>query len=564
MSGGNCLIRGGMVVDGTGAAGYAADVRVRGGRIAEVGPNLTGEGEPQLDAAGCAVTPGFIDSHSHYDATLFWDPRCDPIVQHGVTTVLIGNCALGMAPVRAPEREALGALFSYIEDLPKQVFDRQVPWNWESFPEYARRMREQQWGLNIATCVSHSLLRQYAMGPAAWERAATAAESQQIGELAGEAMEAGALGVSTSRFDRDPDSRLVPSWYADDAEFHQLCGAIQPYEGVLQVIPTQDDKHKWDDDLRRLGRFSAQYGCGVFSNHIGQRPDDPDNAPRLLQLAREITAAGGRFRHMISPRSIDIVMNFYQSMVFIFVPAWNEVLQGRLSREQKKTMLADQQWRARARADFDKSTIPGDLIKLYQFIQTQPQHEAWIGRRFGELLTERGGHPSDVLADWGLQNDLEAELLYPLTNTDPKIVGELLDAPENLISGSDAGAHIAMFDGAGDSTLVLTRHVRERGDLTLERAIHRLTQDQAEFLGLKDRGVVARGAIADLAVFNLEELDYGHAVKLTDVPGGFKRFRRPGGQYRYTLIDGHVVQSYGKVSEALPGRFLQKQDRVAS
>jgi N-acyl-D-aspartate/D-glutamate deacylase len=553
------------VIDGTGSTGFEADVRVGNGRIVELGRNLSRNGEDELDASGCVITPGFIDSHTHYDATLFWDPRCDPIVQHGVTTVLIGNCGLGMAPVRPQETGALGALFSYIEDLPKQVFETQVPWNWESYGAYAAAMRRRPWGLHIASCVSHSLLRQYVIGPDAWERSSTEVEAAQIARLAAEAMEAGAVGVSTSRFDRNPDGRVVPSWYADDAEFDKIFAAVAPYKGIIQTIPTQDDPAKWDDDLRWMGRLSAKYGCPVLSNHIGQRPDNPDNAPRLLEVAREIRRKGGDVRHMISPRSIDIVMNFYQSMVFIYVPAWNEVLQGGLSRDEKKRMLADPQWRARARADFDKSSIPGPLLNAYQFIQVaKPELERWIAHSFGDLLAERGGHPSDVLADWGLENDLDAELLYPLTNTDPVAVGELLAAPENLVSGSDAGAHIAMFDGAGDSTLILTRHVRERGDLTLEEAVRRMTKEQADFLGLKERGIVAPGAVADLTVFKLDELQYGRAVKIGDIPGGAKRFRRPAGGYRYTLVEGVLAQSFGEATEALPGRFLQKADRDAT
>lgn len=563
MTEGNCLIRGGSIIDGTGADAYEADVRVTNGRIAEIGSNLSMQGEHELDASGCVVTPGFIDSHTHYDASLFWDPRCDPMALHGYTTILIGNCGLGMAPVRSSETEALGALFAYIEDLPQEVFKTQVPWSWESFDDYTGEMRNREWGVNIASCVSHSLLRQYVIGPEAWDRNSTEEEATKIADLANQAMKAGAIGVSTSLFDRSPDGRPVPSWHTSDDEMEKIFATVARYKGIIQTIPTQDDPDKWDNDLRWMGRFSAKYGIPVLSNHIGQRPDDPNNAIRLLDLAREIKATGGDVRHMISPRSLDIVMNFIQTMVFIYVPAWNEVLQGSLSREKKKAMLADPQWRSRARQDFDNSSLPGAMLENYQFIEVgKPELEHWVGRKFGELRKERGGHPSDVLADWGLETDLNAELLYPLTNTDPKIVGQLLDAPENLISNSDAGAHIGMFDGAGDSTFVLTQYVRDRADMTLPRAVYRLTKEQADFLGLKNRGIIAKGAIADLLVFNLDELEYGQATKVNDVPGGARRFRRPAGRYRFTLIDGVVAQCNGESTEALPARFLGTEDRV--
>lgn len=565
MARGDCFIRGGSVVDGTGAAAFEADVRVHGGRIVEIAPGLAPGGEVEIDASGCVVTPGFIDTHTHYDATLFWDPRCDPIVQHGVTTLLIGNCALGMAPVKPSEVDDLGALFSYIEDIPKQVFETEVPWAWESYSDYAAHMRARPWGVNVASLVSHSLLRQYEIGKEAWERASTPEETSRIAKLADAAMKAGAFGISTSRFDRSPDNHLVPSYYADDTEFDAIFGAMAPYRGIMQMIPTMDDDKIMDDDLRRMGRFGARHGCPVFSNFIGQWPERAEVAPRLLDVAREIRAGGAEFRHMVSPRSIDIVLNFYQSMVMIYVPSWNAVLQASLSRDEKKEMLANPEWRAKARADWDAGSTPRDVAHLYQIIEVgKSENERWLGHTFGDLLAERPGHPSDVMADWALDNDLEAKFTYPLTNTDPEIVGQLLAAPENLISGSDAGAHIAMFDGAGDATLVLTRHVRDRGDMTLEAAVQRMTSDQASFLGLADRGVVAKGAIADLAIFKLDELEWCKSSVVSDIPGGFTRFRRPPGGYRYTLISGEVVQAYGKATDALPARFLGCEDRSAA
>ena len=198
------LLQGGRVVDGSGAPAFDADIRIRGDRILAIAPDLPTAGARVLDASGCFVTPGFIDTHTHYDAALFWDPRCSPIATHGVTTVLIGNCALGLAPVRPSRVSALSALFSFVEDLPRELFETQIPWSWESFPDYARHLSAMPLGVNVCALVSHSLLREEAMGPAAWQRAATPAEAAAIASLTAEALSSGARGLSTSRLDRSP------------------------------------------------------------------------------------------------------------------------------------------------------------------------------------------------------------------------------------------------------------------------------------------------------------------------------------------------------------------------
>jgi N-acyl-D-amino-acid deacylase len=561
------LVRGGTLVDGTGAAPVMGDVRIRSGRIVEIGPNLAPAGERVYDASGCFVTPGFIDSHTHYDASLFWDPCCDPITLHGVTTVLIGNCSLGLAPIRKEGIDELSTLFSYIEDLPKRVFETEVPWKWETFPEYTAVMRARKWGVNIASLVSHSLLRLYAVGQEAWTRASTVQERERIAADVDAAMAAGAFGVSTSRFDRNPKGDVVPSAQADDAEFDSIFAALRRRRGIVQMIPDLITSAAAVSDFRRMGAFSKKFKTPVISNAIFQRPDDPSIAPTFLSVARELRAQGAAFYHLASPRSIELQVNFHQCMSFIYMPSWNALVQPTLAKDEKLRRLADPQWRARARDDWDKvkEGFPsGGVERLFRIVKVgKPEYEGHIGRTFDFFLDEHGGHPSDGIADWALQNDLETEFVYPFTNTDFKAVGELLAAPETLISASDAGAHIGMFDGAGDSTLVLTRHVRDRKDLTLEWAVKRMTQDQAEVLGLVDRGVIAQGAVADLAIFNLQELDWRVERKAADIPGGHSRFRRPPGGYRFTIIGGVAVQCDGVSTCALPAKFLGSADRVA-
>jgi N-acyl-D-amino-acid deacylase len=270
---------------------------------------------------------------------------------------------------------------------------------------------------------------------------------------------------------------------------------------------------------------------------------------------------------MLSPRSVDISINFHHTMSFIAIPAWNDII--RASDDDKRRMLADPQWRARARDDWDtrKSMLfPTDRIQSLRIISVGdvPALRDWIGRHFIEVINERGGHPSDVLADWVLQTGLGGKLVYPITNQRPEIIGQLLNEDAIMYGASDAGAHFQAFCGAGDTTLLLTRHVRDRGEVPLERAIHGLTGRQAQLLRLVDRGVIREGAIADIVIFNLDELEWRPEHLVADVPGGIQRLQRPPGGYRYTLVSGAIVQTNGKPVDVLPGSFLKRAERMAS
>jgi N-acyl-D-amino-acid deacylase len=568
-AGGNMLIKGGMIVDGTGSAPYAADLRISGGRIVEIGADLSADGVEVHDAAGCYVTPGFIDSHTHYDGSLYWDPACDPILQHGVTTVLIGNCSLGLAPVRKESIGDLATLFSYIEDLPRDTFENEIPWKWETFGEYADDMRSRQFGVNVVALVSHSLLRGYELGKAAWSRASTGDEVERIAANYDAALAAGAYGISSSRFDRSPSGDLVPSFYADATELDRIFAVTAKHKGIFQIIPDMGSLDQQEKDLREYCGYSVRNArVPVISNGIYQRPDDPDYHPRLLQMAKEERAKGADFRFLASPRSIELLVSFHQAMVFIYVPSWNAVVQPGVDMEEKRRRLADPAWREQARADWDavKEGFPsGGMIRGFRIVKAgKPENERYVGKTFDVVLDERGGHPSDVLADWVLDNDFEPEFVFPFTNTDDRIVGQLLAAEESIISASDAGAHIGMFDGAGDTTLVLTRHVRDSADMTLETAVKRMTLEQAELLGLKDRGVIRQGAIADIAVFDLAELHWDVEQKVFDVPGGKPRFRRPVGGMRYTFVNGVLAQKDGELTGQLAARFLDSRDREAA
>jgi N-acyl-D-amino-acid deacylase len=559
------LIVGGTVVDGTGAPPRRADVRVRAGRIVEVGAGLSAAGAEEIDASGCIVAPGFIDTHTHFDPTLFWDRTCDPMPQHGVTTVLVGNCSLSLAPVRPEQQRTLGRLFCYIEDLPTSVFDASIPWSWQDYGTYLAVLDRGGAAVNVATLVGHTPLRLWVVGDEAWERPSTPEEVAAEQHALRECLRAGAFGMSTSLgFDEDPAKRPVPSRIADDVEFGALIDVLAESGAFLQFIPTPGFT-RLKQDVSRISDLTRPRG--VLSTWIGifDDPARPDHAPNLLQFAAELQDGGTRTYPQVSPRTLDIQVNWSGGMSFAAMPeAWHPMVQA--PPDEKRRMLSDPAWRERARTEWDRvkwAMLPHTHPERIRFVSvTDPALSRWVGATLADLAAENGGHPADALADWLLANELRPGVVgIGVANSDADGVAATLTHPAAIIANSDAGAHLQMMCAAGDTTLLLARHVRDRGDLSLEQAIHALTGRPAGLFGFTDRGVVAPGAHADLVVFDLDELSWEVDVMVDDLPMGASRLRRPPGGYRWTLVEGVVTQAGGVATAARPGNVLRRRDR---
>ena len=563
---GDLIIKAGLVVDGTGARAKRLDIRVRGGRIAEMAADLRPDGEKMIDAGGAIVAPGFIDSHTHYDANIYWDPMLDPMSQHGVTTVVIGNCSLGLAPMRPADRKSQVDAYSYIEDVPVELLNSAIPWRWESYGDYARALLEEKLGVNVISFVGHSQIRTFVMGEDSWSRAATVAEIEAIAAELDRALAAGARGLSFSRFDKDRHGRPVPSCFANEAELDALCAVLARYDACFQFVPGgMDTTDKLLAELAWVAARIGPHGVTGLYNITVHVDADPERSGRVLAYLETLRVAGTRLYAMASPRPFELSIGIKQTIAFLDAPAWNELVQA--PPEHKRVMLADAGWRTRARIDADGSASimfpfshPRDLR-----ISTvgKPTNRDWIGRTFDNLIAVMGGHVSDVLADWLLDNDCDATFTYAVANTNQDEVAKLLISPVTFISGSDAGAHLQMFCAAGDATLLLSRYVRDRGDMSVEAAIHALTGRQAELLGLTDRGVLAPGKAADITIFALDELKYGPEFPVNDVAGGYARLTRDPGGYRYTIANGEIVQICGTATGVLPARWLPKQSHVA-
>ncbi len=416
------LIRGGDVVDGTGAPARRADVRVVDGVITEIGADLAPAGERELDAGGATVTPGFIDSHTHFDPTLFWDPTCDPMPQHGVTTVLIGNCSLSLAPLRPEQRDGLSAVFAYVEDMPPSVFADSVPWSWTTFPEYLDALRALPCTVNVASLVGHTPLRMFVMGDDAWDRVATVDERRAMAAILDEALVAGACGLSTSWFDEDAQKRPTPSVLADDDELGDLLDVLVDRGAFLEFIPDVKTS-AWRDDVERVARLTGPRDLMSTFNGIFCDNDRPGRIIEILDHIGELQAEGVRLYPQVSPRGVDVRVNWYGGMSFYgLATTWHRVVQG--TADEKRAMLTDPVWRARARDEWDttrRTMFPHRFPERVRLVEVRdPTLEPWVGRTLADLVDARGGHPSDVLADWLLENDLEPGVVgVDVTNADP-------------------------------------------------------------------------------------------------------------------------------------------------
>jgi N-acyl-D-amino-acid deacylase len=562
------LIRGGTVVDGTGAPGFAADVRVKGGFIAEVGQNLSPGGERIIDASGCYVTPGFIESHTHYDASMWWQPDLDPLPGYGATTMVLGNCGFSMAPLH-PSKEArdeVMGIFSFFEDIPIGPFQQNVPWDWTTWGEYRKSFESKvSVPLNYASYVGHIPLRLAAMGVEAWDRAATPEEIARMAELLDDALAAGALGLSDNMHDHDGDNRPVPSLLADDAEFTALFDVMDRYPSTCyQIIVDTFMRMNGPANLKRLEKLLT--GRKIRVQIAGGIPTLYFQAgilPEMQKTIDEMRAAGvdvwPGFAH-VSPTS---VLSITKSLIFAQSNdyVWHEVVLAE-AHEEKARLLADPDWRARARESWDTQAWDHSPLKNPQelLMIDSENGKGPIGGTLKELADERGVHRSDAMADWILENGLMSTVHMAPFPKNEELTVALMRDPKTVGNISDAGAHLQMLCGGGENALLLTRYVREDKVLTIEEAVHVMTGKLAEHFFLNDRGVIAVGKRADITVFDLDEVTYQPFEKVWDVPDGKGgttwRFTRKAAPMRLTLVNGEPTFEHGAYTGAKPGMFL--------
>ena len=562
------LIQNGLIVDGAGRAPYPADVRVRGRLIAEIGQGLAREGrERVIDASGCYVTPGVIEVHNHFDGPMWWLPTMEPMPGYGVTTSINGNCGFSAAPVHDDPvvRKEMVDIFSFFEDIPDKPFLELLPWDWRTWSEYKASMqRRVELPVNYAAYVGHLAIRLAAMGLDAWERAATPDEVARMRDYLEDAIDAGALGLSSNLLDHDANDRPVPTWKADDAEWSALMDVLERRGALLQINVDYLARFNAPQSIEMIARLAR--GRKLRIQLLGAVPTVEFAAgmiPGALATFQQLKGEGYDIWTGYGHRPITTVINFNSSLYWAQTNnyAWGEIIQAK-GEEAKFALLSDPAWRAKARESwaqtFDQS--PAKYPEQIELMESE-SGAGPTGVTLKAYMDERGiEHPSDGLADWVLDNGVASVLrLADLPKHDATLL-IMFREPNALGNVSDAGAHGQMFCGIGGHIELLTEYVRDRKLLSIEEAIHILTGQPARHFNLNDRGVIAVGKTADITVFNLDEVELRREEKRWDVPNGAGgrtyRLSRAPAPVRLTLVNGVATFDNGDFTGRFPGQHI--------
>jgi N-acyl-D-aspartate/D-glutamate deacylase len=562
------LIRGGTIVDGSGAARYRGDVGVRGGRIVEIG-RIRSAAERTVDADGLIVSPGFIDGHTHMDAQVAWDRIGSCSCWHGVTTVIMGNCGFALAPCRPADREWFARCLTAVEDIPTEAMLAGIDWTWETFPEYLATVDRLPKAINYGAYLGHSALRMYVMGKRALTEKATEDDLTRMVAAVKEAVRAGAMGFSSSRATTHvtPDDTPVASRIADWSELDRLVGALADLNaGVFQIGPDISGGEAQRRFLARLKQLAVESGrpvmFGVLSSRQGDRPN-----PWTYQLdyLDECAAAGARMWGQSTTRSINAIFSLKSYLPFDVLPAWRE-LRG-LPLDEQKRRLADPAARGRLVAAEAHMKPRDNVFQGGGAATTDPRKPDydnlfamkgvdWNDPTVAQLAGQRGMHPVEVMIDLVLEND-DQVFVQPLVNEDPEHVLGMLRHPRTLATFSDSGAHVCQEMGSSLQTHLLSYWVRARQAFTLEEAVRKLTFDNASAWDLHDRGLVRAGYAADLVVFDEARVRPAMPSVETDLPGGARRLVQKAEGIAAVVVNGRVTLEHGLATGAVPGKRLR-------
>ena len=545
------LIKNGLVADGTGAAPTTRDVGIRDGRVVDAASLTAAE---TIDAAGRVVAPGFIDIHTHFDPQLCWDGLATPSLEHGVTTVVTGNCSLSLAPVRPGKTDKLISMFQVIEDIKKPTFDAAVPFSWETFGEYLDYVRPGL-GVNVGALIGHSAVRYYVMGAESQERAATTAEIDTMCRIVDEAMQAGALGMSSSYLDMDEEMRPVPSRYAEKDEKIALAQAVAGSgRGVWQVVPYIVDTEQLLDNIRELGDISLAAGIPCSLQPV--LASEGRDLDRQLQTLTEQHERGARVYGQTMPRTFDMNMRLSETSMLLFgYPSWKSIMD--LPLDQRRAQFADPANRQRLIDEMVPRASLFGIAEMRVGDVVSNENEAYQGRKVGEIAADEGKKIGEVILDLSNRDGLDTEFqLVGVVNADQEKVAELIDSPLCHFGASDAGAHITQFCGTGDTTYMLEHFVRATGRVSLERAVHRMTGEVARDWGIRDRGTLEIGQAADVVIFDADNVAITKQEFVDDFPGEARRYMRRASGYDCVMVNGEVVYDTKGYTEARPGDIV--------
>ncbi len=563
------VIRGGLIADGSGGEPFIGDIAITGGIIAAVGPKLAVRGRGEIDAAGRVVTPGFIDIHTHYDGQVTWEHRLRPTSGHGVTTAVMGNCGIGFAPCRPEDRQSLMKLMEGVEDLPEVVLAAGLPWNWTSFPEYLDSLAARDYDIDFAAQLPHSALRVYAMGERGVEReAATREDVALMARLAVEAVEAGALGFSTSRTinHRSSDGRHVPTLTAAEEELTGIALALKSAgKGVLQLVSDFEDLPTELPMLRRIVEASGR----PLSIAVGQWHHAPNRWREILDWVAEANRDGLEIAAQVPGRPIGLLLGFELSMnPFMYCASYKAL--ATMPVAERLAALRNPDIRARIIAeageptDFPAAPLVNNFDNIFAMGDPpnyEPKQEAMIGARARAM----GVPPRELAYDMMLEDGGRAVLIQFVMNyveRNHDVTLTMLNDAHTVLGLGDGGAHLGYLCDASLPTFMLTHWVRDRaqgGKLTLAEAVKALTVDTARVVGLLDRGRIAPGYKADINIIDWERLTLRPPTVAYDLPSGGRRLTQDAEGYVATIVGGTVVYRDGQPTGQLPGRLVRGQ-----
>jgi len=551
------LIKNGTLIDGTGSPAVPGNLAISGGRIAGVG-DVDGLAKRVIDADGAVVAPGFIDPHTHYDAQICWDGAVTPSSWHGVTSVVMGNCGVGIAPCRPDAREIAMHDLVNVEAIPYGVLEEGITWDWETFPEYMTAAQDRAPALNLAFLAPLTPFRHYVMGGASLERSATPEETERISALLGEAMDAGAFGFSSTILNQHLgfEGRPLACRNASRDEMKAYAGVLKSRgKGAIEIALTRQIGVLEDEQCELLDFLLDHSGRPVTFIALFDRDDIPEAVRDTLRRAAPMIRKGAR--PQTSPLPLTREINMRSPFSFAAFPSWKRVFQD-TSKDAQLAVYRDQVFRDQFREELKNPLAFGNWERITLHEVRSPELKPLEGLSVAEIARAQGQDGVDAFLDTAVADDLACEYTMASFNTRVDRMAELLNDPSILIGLGDGGAHVDMLCDSGYPTYLLGTWVRERKVLSLEEAVRRLTSDPAKFFGISDRGWLRAGLAADVAVFDPDTVGSSNrGERRHDLPGGGKRMVMPSRGVAYTLVNGEVVYDHGEIVADNAGRVLR-------
>jgi len=550
------VIKGAQIFDGLGNAAVSGDLAVADGRIVAMGRDL-GPAREMVDAAGLALMPGIIDTHTHYDAQVTWDPMLNPSPALGVTTAIMGNCGFTIAPCRPEDRDLVMRNLTHVEGMSLAALREGIRWDFESFPEYLDAIERRGVGPNIACFVGHSSVRTFVLGADAPVRAATAAEIAAMREIVLRAMEAGACGFSTttSQQHNGENGIPMPSRLADDTEMQALCGSLRESgRGVLMMTKAGTTPVPWIETLAaRAGRPFVV--AALLHNSVA-----PEQTFEELAQIGTARSHGQRLYGAVSCTPLVFDFTMHEPYVFEGLAAWKPAMTAH--GVEAKRIYADPGFRAAVKQELARPArrmFNSEWGKMFVASAALPRNRGLEGKSIAQLAGEAAKDPLDYVLDLSLEENLDTGFTATLLNSDEDAVGQMIQDPSSLLSLSDAGAHLTFLCDAGFGLHFLGHWVRERNLMPLAEAVRRLTSHPAEVFGIRDRGRIAPGAWADLLLFDPTTVGRGPATRVHDLPAGASRLHTPALGVHGVWVNGKKVADAGGVcgGAAMAGRLLR-------